>query len=164
MNPSSGPWAALVARCREERRTIATAESLTAGLVAARIADVPGASVVLRGGVIAYDTAVKRDVLGLPPALLEHVVSEGVARAMAERACAVVGASLGLATTGVAGPDPLDDQPPGTVWVAVWTQGVSEPGESLARLLHLPGDRSQVRAAAAQSVAELALTLLGGTA
>lgn len=155
------PWASLVARCGELGVTVATAESLTAGLVATRIADVPGASAVLRGGVVAYATDVKHDVLGVDASLLGHVVSEEVARAMAQRACAVLGAGLGIGTTGVAGPDSLDGQPPGTAWIAVHLAH-GRAGETVARLLEVPGDRAAVRDSVARAAADLALAVLGG--
>lgn len=124
-------------------RTIATAESLTAGLVAATLAEIPGCSAVLRGGVIAYATEVKAEVLGIEPALLSHVVSEAVAARLAERACAVLGADLGVGTTGVAGPDPLDGQSAGTVWIGVHD---ARRGRTVTRRLALAGDRAAVRA------------------
>ena len=134
----------IVSRARDAGRTIATAESLTAGLVAAALAEVPGCSAVLRGGVIAYATDVKAQVLGIEPALLAHVVSEEVAGRLAERACAVLGADLGIGTTGVAGPDSLDGQPPGTVWIAVHD---ARRGLTTTRRLAVEGDRARVRAA-----------------
>lgn len=124
-------------------RTIATAESLTAGLVAATLADVPGCSAVLRGGVIAYASEVKAQVLGIETTLLAHVVSEAVAARLAERACAVLDADLGIGTTGVAGPDPLDGQPAGTVWIGVHD---ARHGRTRTRRLALDGDRAAVRA------------------
>jgi nicotinamide-nucleotide amidase len=148
---------AVIDACRARGRTVATAESLTAGLVSAMLADVPGASAVLRGGVVAYATDLKHVILGVDPVLLEHVVSEPVAAAMAQGACRVAGADLGLATTGVAGPDWLDDQPPGTVWVAVHD---ATTGAGRTRRLLLAGDRGQVRAEAAQAVLGLLLELL----
>lgn len=147
---------ALVAACRARGFTIATGESLTAGLVAARIADVPGASAVLRGGIVAYATDVKAAVLGVDPTLLGAVVSEPVALALADRARVVIGADLGIGTTGVAGPDPLDGEHPGTVWIAVSGAG-ARPS---ARLLRLDGDRAQVRAGTVEAALALALATL----
>ncbi|WP_246830361.1 CinA family protein, partial [Micrococcus sp. HMSC31B01] len=85
-------------------RTVATGESLTAGLLAARLADVPGASAVLHGGVVAYQNAVKTGLLGVPEDLLTRVgaVDADVARRMALGARAALGADVGVATTGVA--------------------------------------------------------------
>lgn len=131
-----------------------TAESLTAGLVSARIADVPGCSGMLRGGVVAYATDVKGSVLRLAEPRLEHVVSEAVALGLAEAASRVLDADLGLGTTGVAGPDPLDGQPPGTVWIAVYDR---RAGRGVARQLALAGDRQSVREGAVEAVIEMAL-------
>lgn len=121
--------------------TIASGESLTAGLVASTLADVPGCSAVLRGGIVAYQRDVKAEVLGVPPeALAAGLVSREVAEAMAAGAARVLRADIGVGTTGVAGPDAHDGQPPGTVWVAVsGPQGVS------ARRLALEGGREGIR-------------------
>jgi len=95
--------------------TVATGESLTAGLLAARLADVPGASAVLHGGVVAYQNAVKTGLLGVPEDLLTRVgaVDADVARRMALGARAALGADVGVATTGVAGPEPHQGRPVG---------------------------------------------------
>ncbi|GAA1513001.1 nicotinamide-nucleotide amidase [Agromyces terreus] len=139
----------LVAELARRGLRIAVAESLTGGLVAARIADVPGASAVLNGGVVAYDSAVKRSLLGVSAALLEQegAVHPEVARQMAvgvRRALAIDGrpADLGVATTGVAGPDPQDGKPPGTVFVAV---AAGDRVEAIELGLH--GDRAGIRRA-----------------
>lgn len=149
----------LVTACITRGLTIATAESLTAGLVAASIADVPGCSAVFRGGVVAYATDVKGTVLGLSPEDLEHVVSEQVARELARQACRVLDADLGISTTGVAGPDPLDGQVAGSVWIAVHERA---SGRTSALHLDLPGDRSAVRAAASHAAIELATRCVTG--
>lgn len=117
--------------------TVATAESLTGGLVAARLTDSPGASEVVRGSVVAYASQVKFDVLGVPEG---PVVSEEAALAMAEGVCAHLGADVGISLTGVAGPDTQEGQPPGTVWIGLAVQGDVE-----AHLVRLPGDRERVR-------------------
>jgi nicotinamide-nucleotide amidase len=111
----------LVGLLAERGLTIGTAESLTAGLLAAAITDVPGASRVFRGGVVSYATDLKRDLLGVDADLLARVgaVDPAVASAMAAGARTRLGVDLALATTGVAGPDGQDGQPPGTVWVAL---------------------------------------------
>ena len=103
--------------------TVATAESLTAGMVAAVLADTPGASAMLQGGVVSYNNTVKRDVLGVPQELLDTVgsVDEAVAAAMAEGARRVCGADLAVSTTGVAGPGAHDGKAVGTVFVGVAT-------------------------------------------
>jgi nicotinamide-nucleotide amidase len=118
-------------------RTLAVAESLTGGLVAARIVSVPGASAWFRGGIVAYATDVKGDLLDVPPG---PVVSEAAAVAMADGVRARFGADVGLSTTGVAGPTEQDGQPPGTVWL-----GLAVGDEVSAVRLRLPGDRERVR-------------------
>lgn len=147
----------LVAICIASKCSVGTAESITAGLVASAIADVPGCSSVFRGGVVAYDPRVKRDLLGVDPVLLAHVVSRAVATDMAVRACVVLDADLGIATTGVAGPDPLDGQEPGTAWVAVHDRRTDA---TWAAELRLVGDRREVREACAQAALDGAVALL----
>ena len=95
-----------VAGAIERGLTVATAESLTAGMVAAVLADIPGASGMLQGGVVSYQNSVKADVLGVPRDLLDAVgaVDGQVAAAMADGARRVCGADIGVSTTGVAGP------------------------------------------------------------
>jgi competence/damage-inducible protein CinA-like protein len=105
---------------RQRRWTLGIAESLTAGLVAARLAGVPGASDVLRGSLVTYASDVKFDLLGVTPG---PVISEQAALEMAAGACRVLGADVGLALTGVAGPDRQDDVPVGTVCLAVVGHG-----------------------------------------
>lgn len=141
--------------------TAATAESLTGGLVAATLVDVPGASRVLRGGVVAYATDLKASVLGVDRALLaaHGAVHPEVARQMAAGVRRVAGADVGLATTGVAGPDPQDGFPPGTVHVAV----VTPESERVISAL-LPGDRGEVRHGAVTTVLRLAADLVRGGA
>jgi nicotinamide-nucleotide amidase len=111
----------VVALLTDAGRTVAVAESLTGGLVLATLVSVPGASAVVRGGVVAYMTDVKTSVLGVDHDLLdlEGAVHPEVARQMARGVVALVGADYGLATTGVAGPDPQDGRPVGEVHVAV---------------------------------------------
>lgn len=147
----------LIALCTSRGLTIGTAESLTAGLVASKLAEVPGASAVLRGGVVAYATDIKHSVLGLAESLLEHVVSEAVVTQMAISATRVLGADIGLATTGVAGPDPLDGQPPGSFWLAVHH---APSHTTVTKYVQVQGDRGQVRDLAASSVIALGCELL----
>jgi nicotinamide-nucleotide amidase len=135
---------------RADGRTLAVAESLTGGLLADAFVQMPGASAVLLGAVVAYATPVKHTLLGVDAALLERegAVDPEVARQMADgvrRAVAVGGrrADIGVATTGVAGPDGQDGKPPGTVWV-----GVAVGDRLIARGATLPGDRAAVRAGA----------------
>jgi nicotinamide-nucleotide amidase len=106
-------------------RTVTVAESLTGGLVLASLVSVPGASAVVRGGVVAYATDLKASLLGVDRALLslEGAVHPEVAREMALGVVSLVGADYGLATTGVAGPDPQDGRPVGEVHVAVAAAG-----------------------------------------
>ena len=134
--------------------SIAAAESLTGGRVTATLVDVPGASAHVRGGVVAYATDVKASQLGVDAALLADrgPVDPDVAAQMAEGVRRALRADVGLATTGVAGPDPQDGHPPGEVYVAV-----SSPAGDAVRRLDLPGDRSQVRAAAVSAVLAFAL-------
>lgn len=152
------PVEQFVQACVAQGLTVGTAESLTAGLACSRIADVPGCSAMLRGGVVAYATAVKAGVLGLPESMLEHVVSEDVALGLAEAATRVLDADLGLGTTGVAGPDGLDGQPPGTVWIAVYDR---RRRVGVSRRLALSGDRRAVREATVEALIEVALGAVG---
>ena len=124
--------------CGERGWTLGVAESLTGGLVGRAIANVAGASAVFRGAVASYATDVKRSVLGVTA---EHVVSEEAAREMAEAAQRVLGADVGISTTGVAGPDTQDDQPVGTVWFGIALPG--RPTETMSTIL--PGDRERIR-------------------
>lgn len=150
--------AELVALAAAQERTIAVAESLTGGAVASALVDVPGASAVLRGGVVAYATDLKASVLGVDDDLLERegAVHPLVAEQMAQGVARLARASVGLSTTGVAGPDPQDGQPVGTVFVAVHADG-----RTTTRRLALDGDRSAIREAAVTRVIDLALAVLG---
>ncbi len=144
--------ASVVARLRELDLSVGTAESLTGGLVCAALTSVPGASTVVRGGVVAYASEVKADVLGVDRGLLarEGAVCEPVAAALADGIRRVLGCAVGLSTTGVAGPDPADGTPVGTVFV-----GASGPWGILVDELALTGDREQIRAASVLAVLEL---------
>lgn len=124
--------------------TIAVAESLTGGMLAATLTAIPGASMAFRGAVVAYATGLKAELLGVPAALLDSYgpVHPDVARAMAEGVRSRLDAAVGAATTGVAGPDPQDGQPVGTVYIAV-----SAGGDTTVRSLALSGDRNQIREA-----------------
>ena len=126
---------ALLARLRERGWTLAVAESLTGGMLASTIVDVPGASLSFRGGVVAYATDVKRSVLGVDPDLLatRGAVDPEVAHAMAQGVRRMLRTDVGIATTGVAGPDAQDGQPVGTVWISVVTPE-SEATLSVERL------------------------------
>jgi nicotinamide-nucleotide amidase len=145
---------ALVNLLCEHGLTIATAESLTGGLVSAVIVDVPGASRVLRGAVVAYANQIKHDVLGVDAELLEErgAVNGTAAAEMAIGVRRLMGADVGIATTGVAGPDPADGVPPGTAFVACsWAKD-----EPAVRALRLEGDRAQVRTLVVTRALELA--------
>ncbi|MDR1800198.1 MAG: CinA family protein [Bifidobacteriaceae bacterium] len=144
----------LVDLLREHHLTVATAESLTGGLVSAVIVDVPGASDVLRGAVVAYANEVKRDVLGVDAELLatRGAINGTTAGQMAVGVRRVMGADVGIATTGVAGPKPADGAEPGTAFVAVsWAKD-----EPAVRALRLEGDRATVRTLVVTRALELA--------
>lgn len=133
----------LVTRLTAAGQTVAVAESLTGGLVTAALTEVAGASWVVRGGVLAYAKDVKAQLLGVDEVLLARVgaVDADVAEQMAAGVRTLMDATFGLATTGVAGPDPADGKPVGTVYVAV-----VGPGSSRVRALSLSGDRARIRA------------------
>ncbi len=122
--------------------TIAVAESLTGGLLIAELIAVPGASDVVRGGVVAYATDLKAGLLGVDAALLEAsgAVHQDVARQMADGVRKRLGADVGMATTGVAGPDPQDGHEPGEVWL-----GFAIGDDVTAVGLALGGDRAAIR-------------------
>jgi nicotinamide-nucleotide amidase len=138
--------------------TLATAESLTGGLLAATITSVPGASVSYLGGVVAYATDVKHRLLDVPEEVLQAhgAVSAEAAEAMAAGAREGLGSTYGLATTGVAGPDLQEDKPVGLVYVAL----AGPEGNSSGR--HgFHGERAVVRADAVGAVLRLLLSELG---
>ncbi len=147
------PAAEALDALRERGWTLAVAESLTGGLLSARVVDVPGASEVHRGAVVAYATDLKASLLGVPTALLDAVgaVDPEVALLMADGVRRRLGSDVGVATTGVAGPHPQDGHPAGTVHVAVVT-----PVRREVRSLRLGGGRAQVR----ERCVEEALALL----
>ncbi|MFI8090516.1 CinA family protein [Streptomyces sp. NPDC086080] len=147
--------------------TLAVAESLTGGLVAAEITSVPGASKVFRGSVTAYATELKHRLLGVDATLLAQrgAVDPQVAAQMAVGVREALGADWGIATTGVAGPDPQDGQEVGTVFVAVagplGADSVSAAGGKVERL-RLNGDRAEIRMESVRSVLALLVTELAG--
>jgi len=134
--------------------TVATAESLTGGLVAATLTDIPGASRTFRGGVVSYATDLKASLLGVDPAMLaaHGAVYAPVAAAMAAGVRDRLGATVGVATTGVAGPDSQDGVPPGTVHIAV-----SLADDTIVRTIALAGDRDEVRTLTVERVLGLLL-------
>ncbi|MEU0435637.1 CinA family protein [Streptomyces sp. NPDC006290] len=147
--------------------TLAVAESLTGGLVAAEITAVPGASKAFRGSVTAYATELKHELLGVDATLLAErgAVDPQVAAQMAAGVRRALGADWGIATTGVAGPEPQDGHPVGTVYVAV--DGPSEASFITARggkvaPLRLNGDRAEIRMESVRSVLALLLQELAG--
>jgi len=133
---------ALLDQLASRGATLATAESLTGGRLASLVTAVPGASRVYVGGVISYATGAKEDLLGVLPGLVERhgVVSPECARAMAEGARHRLGATYAISTTGVAGPDPQEGHPVGTVFV-----GIAGPAGVTALALELAGDRAEIQ-------------------
>ncbi|MFC7791165.1 CinA family protein [Streptomyces cinereoruber] len=168
--------ARVLALLAERGQTLAVAESLTGGLVAAELTGVPGASASFRGSVTAYATALKHELLGVDKDLLAErgAVDPEVASQMAAGVRARLGADWGLATTGVAGPDPQDGQPVGTVYVAVAgpAGGVSRAGSPAGSPvgsptgkvvpLRLNGDRGEIRRESVRIVLELLREELSG--
>lgn len=145
--------AEILERLTARGHTVGCAESLTGGLLTAALVDLPGASRVVRGGVVAYAAEVKTGVLGVDPQLIADrgTVDSQVALAMAREVCRVLGTDWGLATTGVAGPDDAEGKAPGTAYVAV-----ARPGRgSRVRWLRIPGDRATVRAAAVDAALQV---------
>ena len=122
---------------RQRGWTLALAESLTGGLIGSRLTAVPGASDVFRGGLVSYASDVKFDLLDVPEG---PVVSEEAVTAMAQGAARLLDADCAIAVTGVAGPDPLDGEDPGTVWMATLVNGEVE-----ATRVKFPFDRERTR-------------------
>lgn len=134
---------AIVTELTRRGQTVACAESLTGGLVAAALTAVPGASAVFTAGIVAYTPRAKTALAGVAAELIDTagLVSGEVAWALALGARRHGGADWGIGTTGAAGPESHDGQPPGTVWIAV-----AEPtGDVRSRQLTLPGGRDDVR-------------------
>jgi nicotinamide-nucleotide amidase len=138
--------------------TLATAESLTGGLVCATLVSVPGASDVVRGGVVAYAAEVKVATLGVSQALVDErgTVDPEVAAAMATGVRERLGATYGVSTTGVAGPGPSEGKPAGTVHVAL-----AGPHGVETRPLHLVGDRDQTRTGTVDALLSWLVARLG---
>jgi nicotinamide-nucleotide amidase len=143
----------IIALLTAREQTLAVAESLTGGLLAAALTGVAGASAAFRGAVVAYATSLKATLLDVPRPVLDArgAVSPEVAGAMAEGVRGRLGATFGAATTGVAGPDPAEGKPVGTVHIAV-----SAAAGTTVRSLTLAGGRDEVR----QHTVEEALGLL----
>ncbi|WP_234319962.1 CinA family protein [Streptomyces sp. SBT349] len=156
VSPDEPPLAAQVLGLLARRgQTVAVAESLTGGLLAAALTGIPGASRAFLGSVTAYATEAKRDVLGVDGAVLAErgPVDAEVARQLALGVQELLDADWGVATTGVAGPEPQDGKPVGTVHVAV---SGPRTGGVVAQRLNLRGDRAAIRASSVRA----ALTLL----
>lgn len=158
---------AVVGLLRERGETVATAESLTAGLVAAALTCVPGSSAVVRGGLVVYATELKAALTGVPDALLaEHgAVHPAVAAELARGARDRCGATWGIGLTGVAGPDPQDGVSPGRVYVGV--AGTGQPAvhtvvRTVVHTVDAPGDRHAVRAAAVRTALDAVRAALIG--
>lgn len=150
--PAAGTAALLVADLTAAGQTVAVAESLTGGQVAASIVDVPGASLVLRGAIVAYSPEIKVDVLGVDQELIaaRGTVDADVAASMATRVRDLMGADFGIGTTGVAGPGPQEGKPAGTCYVSV-----ASPSGVLTNALRLNGQRAEVRTACTAAALEL---------
>ena len=142
----------LVAALKTKGETVATAESLTGGLVAAVLTSVPGSSAVVRGGLVVYATPLKHELAGVDADLLaEHgAVHPDVAAQLAAGARAACGATWGIGLTGVAGPDPQDGIEPGVVHI-----GVSGPEVAEVHTIGVEGNRHQVRAATVAKALDL---------
>jgi len=146
-----------VKRALETGRTVATAESLTAGMVSAVLADTAGASGMFQGGVVAYQSSVKVDVLGVSADLLATVgsVDGAVAAAMAAGARTALGAGIGISTTGVAGPEEHDGKAVGTVFIGMATADGSSSFE-----YSFTGNRADIRGQACGAALERLLAVL----
>ena len=149
--------AAVIATASQLGLTVGCAESLTGGLVAAEIVSVPGASAVFRGSIVAYDSMLKNDLLGVDASTLASTgaVTAEVASAMAEGALARLGVDVAVATTGVAGPDPdpVSGEAPGAVFIAVAGGGLG----TLVREMSLEGDRDEIRQRATRAALQALL-------
>jgi nicotinamide-nucleotide amidase len=138
----------------ERGQTIGTAESMTGGMVTARLTDLPGSSAVVKGGVVAYATELKRKLLDLHD--VTGVVTEEAAVALARGAQSLLGVDVAISVTGSAGPEPLE-KPVGTVMI-----GVATPEDARARELRFTGDRDRIRAFGATAALHLArLAIIG---
>ncbi|ARF75664.1 damage-inducible protein CinA [Kitasatospora albolonga] len=154
--------ARVLGRLGELGETLAVAESLTGGLVAAELTSVPGASRSFLGSVTAYATPLKGEILGVDTDLLTQrgAVDPEVARQMAAGVRRALGADWGISTTGVAGPEPQDGQPVGTVYVAV----AGPSGVEKVSALRLNGSRADIRRESVRSALDLLVSELGGNA
>lgn len=158
MNDQPGA-ARLVEELTSRGLTIAVAESLTGGLLSAALTAVPGASTCVRGGVVAYATDLKTQLLRVPGGLLDDrgPVDPDVAIAMARGAADLCGASVGIATTGVAGPDPQGAAPVGLVYIATY---LAKGDDGQVEQFSFSGSREQIRNNVVERAVELALIRL----
>ena len=148
----------LVQRLKDLKKTVATAESCTGGLLGKSITDISGSSAVYPGGVISYCNRIKHEILGVDQADLDSLgpVSEPVARQMAQGVRRVIGTDYGVGITGIAGPNSDETgRPVGLVYIAA-----SDGEKTLVREYRFDGDRGAVRAQAAEAAADLVLTLI----
>jgi nicotinamide-nucleotide amidase len=147
----------IIARLAAGGHSVATAESLTGGLLAAALTDIPGASAAFRGGIVAYATELKAVLLGVDPAALDRqgAVSAEVAGAMAGGVAARLGATYGVSTTGVAGPDPAEGKPAGTVFIAA-----SAGRQPRVQRLALAGSRDDIRRETVAAALALLLVMM----
>jgi nicotinamide-nucleotide amidase len=157
LEPAIDHVATLIAALAERGLTVAVAESLTGGLVVAELTRVPGSSAVVRGGVVAYATDLKNELLGVDATLLAEVgpVHAAVAGQMASGVAARLGATIGLSTTGVAGPDAQGGQPVGTVFV-----GLAVAGHVTTHALAFTGSRQNIRRQSVDAALELLVEAL----
>jgi PncC family amidohydrolase len=152
------PAEVLVQALRERGATLACAESLTGGRLAARMTDVAGSSAVFTGGVVSYWTQVKVDVLGVAAATVDRygVVSAECAREMAEGVRRLLGTTYGVSATGVAGPERQEDKAVGTVFV-----GVAGPDRTEVVPLALSGDRFTIQEASVDRALSALAAMIG---
>jgi len=165
MSQDRGDVAArVVALLGARGRTLATAESLTGGQLAAAITDVPGSSAGFLGGVIGYSTELKESLLGVPHEIVMHdgVVSARCAEAMARGVVAATGADFGLSTTGVAGPAQQEGKPVGTVFVGLAGPVDVIPGGARSAALYLGGSRAAIQQATCEQALLIVEAVLRG--
>lgn len=147
----------IIQKLGQRHLTISVAESLTGGLVAASLTQIPGASAVFKGGIIAYGDEIKQQVLKVDPALITKFtsISDPVAQSMATNVREIMNTDIGIATTGVAGPDKSDGFAPGIVFVAI-----SIGDHKICQKLELVGDRTQIRDQSVNEIFKLTLSQL----
>jgi nicotinamide-nucleotide amidase len=152
VSPGDVDLPSLHARLRELGDTVAVAESLTGGLLCAALTDTGGASATVRGGLVVYATDLKTELAGVDADQLRRVgaVHEDVAAQLAEGVRTRLGAGFGVGVTGVAGPDPQDGQPVGTVFAAV-----ASTARTRVERHHFTGDRARIRRDAVQACLRL---------